>query len=96
MKNLLDEIAKDFSSQSHGSSDYGKDEVYVRGDGDEFFVPHSYLQKKHAGNSDLEKLQSEGYVLSSLDFLELDQFDVWYKTQFNKKLTQKQKKAIKN
>ena len=71
MKNLIEEVAKEFSSQSHGSSDYWKDTIFVRGEKDDQFVPLSYLQKKHPDRvKSLEQLQGEGYVYSSLDFLE--------------------------
>lgn len=95
MKNLIEEVAKDFSEQSHGSSDYWKDTMFVRGENDEQFVPLSYLQKKHPERVEsLGQLQSEGYVYSSLDFLELKSFEAWYQKLFNKKLSLKTKKTI--
>ena len=95
MKNLIEEVAKEFSSQSHGSSDYWKDTMFVRGEKDDQFVPLSYLQKKHPDRvKSLEQLQGEGYVYSSLDFLELKSFENWYQKLFNKKLTLRTKKAI--
>jgi hypothetical protein len=95
VKNLIEEVAKEFSSQSHGSSDYWKDTMFVRGEKDDQFVPLSYLQKKHPDRvKSLEQLQGEGYVYSSLDFLELKSFENWYQKLFNKKLTLRTKKAI--
>lgn len=95
MKNLIEEVAKEFSSQSHGSSDFWKDTMFVRGEKDDQFVPLSYLQKKHPDRvKSLEQLQGEGYVYSSLDFLELKSFENWYQKLFNKKLTLRTKKAI--
>lgn len=95
MKNLIEEVAKEFSAQSHGSSDYWKDTMFVRGEKDDQFVPLSYLQKKHPDRvKSLEQLQGEGYVYSSLDFLELKSFENWYQKLFNKKLTLRTKKAI--
>lgn len=95
MKNLIEGVAKEFSEQSHGSSDYWKDTTFVRGSSDDEFVPLSYLLKKYPEKVDsLENLQSEGYVYSSLDFLELKSFENWYQKLFNKKLTLKTKKTI--
>lgn len=96
MKNLIEEMTKEFSSQSHGSSDYWKDTIFVRGENDDSFVPMSYVQKKKPNNKEvtLTSLQADGYVYSSLDFLELKGFEKWYQNQFNKKLTLKTKKSI--
>lgn len=95
MKNLIEEVAGVFSAESHGSSDYWKDTMFVRGDSDNEFVPLSYLQKKHPERVEsIGQLQSEGYVYSSLDFLELKSFEAWYQKLFNKKLTLKTKKTI--
>ncbi len=94
MKNLIIEKAKNFSSQSHGSSDFWKEEVFVRGENDEEYVPLAYLQKENPEITSSEDLQKKGYVYSSLNFLELKNFEVWYEKQFNKKLSQKNKKLI--
>ena len=94
MKNFIDELAGEFSSQAQGSSDYWKDTIYIRGEDDTVFVPYSYVQKRHQEADDVKKLQSKGYVLSSLDYLELKQFDEWYKTTFNRKLSLKENKNI--
>lgn len=94
MENLVNEIVKQFCSQSHGSSDYDKEEVFVRGQTDEEFVPLSYLLKKNPEIKGIATLQSEGYVFSSCDYLEISSFDKWFNKQFNRKLNQKDKKSI--
>lgn len=94
MKNLISGLGEEFSSQSQGSSDYWKDTAYVRGDDDTKFIPFSYIQKKENEVNSLGDLQSEGYVISSLDFLELESFASWYQDTFNRKLFQKDKKNI--
>jgi hypothetical protein len=38
--------------------------------------------------------KSEGFVFSSYDFLEINEFDQWYLTQFNKRLSSKVMKNI--
>ncbi len=94
MKNLIEEAVKEFCTSSHGSTDYWKEEVYVRGVDDDSFIPLANLIKKHEEVKSIGNLQTEGYVYSSLAFLEMKSFDSWYQKQFNKKLTQKAKKSI--
>ena len=94
MKELVESVAEEFSSGSHGSSTYWKDEVFIRGANDQTFVPLSYLNKKDNSIENIQDLQSRGYVCSSLDFLELKSFDKWYEKLFNKKLQQKTRRSI--
>lgn len=94
MKNLLDQAASEFASQSHGSSDLWSDSVYIIGKDESEFVPLSYIQKKFSEITSIRDLQNEGYVVSSLTFLELKNFDEWYQKTFNRKLTQKHKKTV--
>lgn len=94
MENLIYEAAKDFSFQSHGSTDLFKEYSFVRGANDEEFIPLSQLIKKIEGVESKQDLLSMGFVCSSLDFLELKTFDSWWQKQFNKKLLQKDKKDI--
>jgi hypothetical protein len=94
LKNFINSSAKDFSSQAQGSSDFWKDEVFIRGENDNEFLPLSYAMKNNENIKTNEDLQAEGYVYSSLDFLELKGFDSWYEKLFNKKLSQKSKKTI--
>lgn len=94
MENLIYETAKEFSSQSHGSTDFFKEREFVRGTNDQEFVPMTYLLKKLEGVESKEDLLAMGFVCSSLDFLELKSFDGWWQNQFNKKLLQKDKKEI--
>ncbi len=94
MKNFINEAANKFSSESHGSSDFWKDEIYVRGESDEVFIPLSALSKQNEKIKTVENLQAEGYVYSSLDFLNLKEFDQWYEKCFNKKIDSKIHKSI--
>lgn len=94
MKELIDELSKEFSSESHGSSDLWKDTVYVRGNNDETFIPFTALKKKKSEISKVTDLQAKGYVLSSLTYLELKTFEKWYQKVFNRKLTAKDKKTV--
>jgi hypothetical protein len=94
LENLIKEMAKEFSSGSHGNSDFWKEEVFVRGENDNEFAPLSYIQKKNDQIKTIGDLQAEGYVYSSLAFLELKDFETWYSKKFNKTLDAKSKKSI--
>lgn len=94
MKNLIDEMAKEFSFESHGSSDLHNDQFFVRGTTDEEYVPLSYLIKNLEDVTDAGFLKSNGYVASSLDYLDVPAFDKWWQDQFNRKLFQKDRKNI--
>lgn len=92
MKDIVDELARDFSSQTHGSSSFDKDDIFVKGKEAHEFVPMSYLTKQHSEEMSLKGLQAAGYVVSSCDFIDLEHFDEWFQNSFKKKLTQKKKK----
>ena len=88
------EMAQKFSGSTHGSSDYDRDSIYVRGSSDREYVPYSFLQKELPQIDSINKLKAEGFVLSSYDFLEINEFDHWYQGQFNKRLSSKVMKNI--
>lgn len=94
MENIVNEIAKEFSSQSHGSTDFYKEEIFIKGETDEEFVPLGFLLKNKPDIKSVEELQSQGYVFSSCDYLDLPSFDKWFQAQFNRKIDQKSKKNI--
>ena len=94
LKNKVFELAQRFTGSSHGSSDYDKDSVFVRGHHDNEYVPLSFLQKEMPEVDHVNKLKAEGFVFSSYDFLELNEFDHWYLNQFNKRLSSKVMKNI--
>ncbi len=94
LKDKVYEMARKFSGSTHGSSDYDKDSLFVRGTSDREYVPYSYLQKELPEVDSINKLKSEGFVYSSYDFLEINEFDHWYQGQFNKRLSSKLMKNI--
>jgi len=94
LKDKVFELAQKFSGTTHGSSDYDKDTIYVRGSSDREYVPYSYLQKEMPDVDSINLLKSEGFVFSSYDFLEINEFDQWYLNQFNKRLSSKVMKNI--
>ena len=94
LKDKVFELAQKFSGSTHGSSDYDKDSIFVRGHHDNEYVPLSYLQKEMPELDSINRLKSEGFVFSSYDFLELNEFDHWFLNQFNKRLSSKVMKNI--
>ena len=94
LKDKVFELAQKFSGSTHGSSDYDKDSLFVRGSSDREYVPFTFLQKEMPEIDTLNTLKSEGFVFSSYDFLEINEFDQWYQNQFNKRLSSKLMKNI--
>lgn len=94
LKNKVFELAQKFSGSTHGSSDYDKDTIFVRGSNDREYVPLNYLQKELPEIDNLNRLKAEGFVFSSYDFLEINEFDQWYNKQFNKRLSSKVMKGL--
>jgi len=94
VRNKIYDLAREFSKETHGSSNYGDDGLFVQGEKSTEFVPISYIKKKITKISNEESLQKVGFVYSSADFLDSPEFNDWYRTQFNKKLTLKAKRSI--
>ena len=94
MKEKIFGVVDEFSSSTHGSSNYGEDSVFVMGEDSSRYVPVSYLLKKVDFIKSVKDLQASGFVFSSLSYLESIDFDEWYQHQFNKKLHAKQRKSI--
>ncbi len=82
-------LAREFSGQTHGTTDYDKDAVFVMGASEHEFVPWGYLQKHLPELTSVAQLKALGFVYSSYDFLELHSFDDWYQKQFQKRLSTK-------
>jgi hypothetical protein len=87
-------LAEEFSANTHGSSDYDKDPIFVMGKSDDFFVPLSYLQKNLSELTAISQLKEIGFVFSSLEFLELSAFEDWYQKQFQKRISSKEYKSV--
>jgi len=93
IQKLLEEI-KIFSSTTHGSSDYDRDEYFVMDENKVDFAPFKYLQKKVADLKDVNQLLKSGYVYDSLDLNSNENFLSWYEKQFSKKLPRRDQKRI--
>ncbi len=93
IQNLNEEI-KVFSSTTHGSSDYDKDEYFVMDENRIDFAPFKYLQKKFPELKDISMLLKQGYVYDSLDLANNDKFLTWFEKQFSRKLPRREQKRM--
>ncbi len=95
MKDDIWRLCKEFSSETHGASDYDKDKLFIAAPDGKSFAPLSFLKKKSELSGAPEELLSQGLVYSSFDFLDgNEQFESWYQHQFSKKLSTKDSKNI--
>jgi hypothetical protein len=83
-----------FSSTTHGSSDYDRDEYFIMSDSRSEFAPFKYLQKKLPEYKDINSLLKVGFVYDSFELSNNQNFQVWYEKQFSKKLTRRDAKKI--
>lgn len=90
----LGEEIKIFSSTTHGSTDYDKDEYFVMDENRTDFAPLKYLKKQFDEIKDVTFLLKKGYVYDSLDLAINENFANWYEKQFSKKLPRREQKRI--
>lgn len=90
----LSEEIKLFSSSTHGSSDYDKDEYFIMSEDRKEFAPLKYIQKKIPECKDVYSLLKEGFVYDSFELSNNENFQVWYEKQFSKKLVRRDAKKI--
>ena len=84
MEGIFKQI-KEFCQSDHGSSNYGKDSIYVKGEEGKY-APFSFLQKRISSLTGPDEFLKEGFIFSSFDVIEDSRFADWYKGQFIKKL----------
>ena len=82
---LFDKISA-FSQETHGSSNYDHEAVFVKGQHAQEYAPLKYLVKKCDLALDGKALQAEGFVCDSYDLYPLPDFTAWYKKQFSHQL----------
>ena len=90
----LNEEIKLFSSTTHGSSDYDKDEYFVMSECRMAFAPLKYIQKRVSEFKDINSLLKIGFVYDSFELSNNVNFQLWYEKQFSKKLLRKDAKKI--
>jgi len=90
----LNEEVKLFSSSTHGSSDYDKDEYFIMSENRQDFAPLKYIQKKIPDFKDINSLLKIGFVYDSFELSNNENFQLWYEKQFAKKLLRRDAKKI--
>ena len=88
---VLEQISE-FCKEPHGSTNYGKDDVYVQGKSTDEFAPLSFLVKKIEGLEKERDLLKSGFIYNSYDVDEDPKFATWYKGQFAKNMPSSLKK----
>ncbi|MBC7540540.1 MAG: hypothetical protein H7281_17075 [Bacteriovorax sp.] len=90
----LNEEIKLFSSTTHGSSDYDKDEFFVMSESRMEFAPLKYIQKRVPEYKDINSLLKIGFVYDSFELSNNENFQIWYEKQFSKKLLRRDARKI--
>ena len=85
---------EEFSSKTHGSSDYHLDTIYVKGNEGGKFAPLSYLKKKLEFFKDENQLIESGYIYNSFEMFGEEGFKTWFESQFSRKLNRKLAKGL--
>ena len=93
IKEIYKEVGE-FNKETHGSSTYDQDSLYVKGENDNEFVPITFLKKKFETIKDENDLLSNGFISESLELFESESFGKWFEKQFGKKLTRAKSKTI--
>lgn len=83
---LFQEITE-FCRETHGSSNFHKDELFVRGLKDGEYAPLSYLVKKFPELKGPQELMALGFVCDSFELFGSEKFPDWFEKQFARKLT---------
>lgn len=87
------EIAE-FNKSTHGSTDYYKDELFLKGEREGEFAPLSFISKNLSQDITRETLAKLGHVFDSFTFYSLSTFKTWFEKQFSRKLLSKISKNI--
>ncbi len=92
--NEIFNLIGEFCKEPHGSTNYGKDEVYVKGDKPKEFAPLSLILKKIDSIKDEQALLRLGFIYSSYEIDEDLEFAEWYRFQFAKAVPANLRKRI--
>lgn len=93
LEDLYQEIEV-FSGGKHGSSDYYKETLFVRGNKENLYAPLKYLSKKNDEIADKTVLYKEGFVCDAFDLYDQPSFQKWYEEIFSRKLRRAHSKKI--
>ena len=93
LERLYEEIAS-YSKETHGSSNYDKETLIVRGKDPGEFAPFKYLVKKIDELTSEDQLVKSGFVFDSFDLVEVPKLKSWFEKQYGKKLGVRNAKKI--
>ncbi len=91
---LLNREISKFSKESHGSSNYHQEELFVMGRKSTEFAPLKYLVKKVDGVEDAHSLVKLGFIHDSYELFEIESFAPWFEQQFSRKLLRKHSRLV--
>lgn len=86
---------EEFSKETHGSSDFHTDELFVMGQNAESFAPLKFLSKHLPELKNADDLVEHGMTVAAYDLLEPSKFPAWFEHQFSRKYTRRYAKNIK-
>jgi hypothetical protein len=78
---------REFTKDSHGNTDYYRDNLFVVGEKNTEFCPFGYLSKKVENLKDSSQLLKEGYIYDSLNMYGPEHFHPWFEKQFSRKFS---------
>jgi hypothetical protein len=90
---LFQEITE-FCRETHGSSNFHKEEIFVKGKASGEYAPLSFLSKKLPELSSAKSLMAQGFVYDSYELTGNEDFPAWYEHQFGRKLARAVSKNI--
>jgi hypothetical protein len=93
LKELYD-LIESFSKETHGSTDYHKEVVFVKGRCPGEYAPFKFLSKKLEWLTSGDQLINKGFVYEAHDLTAFEDFESYYEKQFARKLARSQAKEI--
>lgn len=90
LENDVKRLIREFCEESHGSTDYDREEIFVKGEGALEFSPLKFLKKKIGVIENEQTLLGQGYVIDSHDFINDPNFAKWFEGQFGRRFERSQ------
>ena len=91
---VVEQHIAEFSKTTHGSTDLGREVLYVKGVGEFDYLPLKMLSKKFPQLEIIRNLQEHDFIYAPYNFVEESKFLEWYERQFGKKLPHKMMSVI--
>jgi hypothetical protein len=88
-------LVTEFSGETHGRTDYGKELIFIRGNKPNEYAPLRFIAKKVEQITDDKSLLKIGFVYCSYEHSDQENFHLWFEHQFQRKLTSKTSRDIK-